>query len=356
MRKLSVVLSLLSLCNGAFAVTAAEAQADGMNAGTATSNTAASGLNAAGAQTNVPGYSASDQSGMSSNYGGNSLNVLGVGRNTQCDQAGFVNNGSMANQECNASVTLRRNTNFSTLTPDQIPQPSSSVSVSSILGATTSSKVCRSPGQAGNAVTDMQTCNEALVTYESNCTKKQTPSLSLAADGFTQNPGYSVGEWSARTFSYEVNVNGIPNRVTLNSYQVDNYGQIWINGSLVIQNVLGGMNDMRNGWVGYRTERTCSYDGDTGSEYCYDYQSGPYFFNADGSYTGFYDDGCNWGCRGSSPNLDITKYFRPGSNTIVLTCANAAAIGPCAFNMSMESNVVSPSNWIDGCLPQKAIP
>lgn len=183
MRKLSVVLPLLFLCHGAFAVTAAEAQADGMNAGAATSNTAASGLNAAGAQATVPGYSASDQSSMSSNFGGNSLNVLGVGRNAQCDQAGFVNNGSMANQECNASVTLRRNTNISTLTPDQIPQPSSSVSVNSILGATTTSKVCRSPGQAGNAVTDMQTCNEALVAYESVCNRVMNP-----ACGFTGSP------------------------------------------------------------------------------------------------------------------------------------------------------------------------
>ena len=250
-------------------------------------------------------------------------------------------------------MTIRGSTNVATLTPEQMPVPASTVSLNTVLGATTSSKVCTTPGKIGTSVSDMQTCNEALVPYTSTCTKQYTPVLGLAADGFTQNPGYSVGEWSARTFTYQVNINGIPNRVMLSSYQVDNYGQIYVNGNLIIQNVLGGMADMRNGWVGYRTA-TAFYCDDWGCGE-YEYNDGPLFFNADGSYANFYDDGCNWGCRGTSPNMDITRFFKAGLNTIVLTCANANSIGPCSFYMTMESNVVAPVEWVDGCLPQSAL-
>jgi len=193
-------------------------------------------------------------------------------------------------------------------------------------------------------------CTKSAIYTEVNCTQDYNPTFGYATQPFAIENGSEVPTWSARTFNYTVSLDGLPYGIKLNRYQADNYGQLWVNGQIVMQNTLGGMSDMRNGWVGYRSERSCGYD-EWGGEYCYDYQAGPYFFNGDGSAAGFYDDNCNWGCRGSNPGSDITSYFTPGQNTITMVCANANSIGPCGVSISMQAYGVVGSNWTDNCGP-----
>lgn len=349
------IFAMVSSVASAQSMSATDAQSLGSSVGASLNNSTAAGVTDANAMNTVPGYTSTPPANLASSLGSNSLNALGASQNTQCDQAGFVKGGTVANQECNASVTLRKNTNYGQMSASQMPQPSTTFTASSILGSSTSTSFCQSYATPGGTVVNTQTCSESLKSYTSTCTKKYSPTLGLATQGFSENPGYNVSPWSAQTFNYQVNINGIPNTVVLASYQADNYGQLWVNGQIVIQNILGGMTDMRNGWVGYRTETTCSYDWDSGSQYCYDYQAGPYFFNGDGSYTGFYDDNCNWGCRGVSPGTNITSYFQPGVNNITLVCANANNYGGCGFNMSMQANTINPVAWVDGCTPQEAL-
>jgi hypothetical protein len=133
----------------------------------------------------------------------------------------------------------------------------------------------------------------------------------------------------------------------LNRYQADNYGQLWVNGRLVISNVLAGMTDLRNGYV-TTTPQSCDYDG-----YCTGGDA--IFVNADGSSTAFYDDGCNWGCRGTNPNSDISTYFHAGTNEIVMACANQLSIGPCAVSISMQAYGIVSSSWTNNCQSQEAL-
>lgn len=218
--------------------------------------------------------------------------------------------------------------------------------------ASTAPQSCRTITKiVSPAVTETYSCTKSSVYTEVNCTQDYNPTFGYATQPFAIENGSEVPTWSARTFNYTVNLDGLPSGVMLNRYQADNYGQLWVNGQVVMQNTLGGMTDMRNGWVGYRSERSCSYDWDSGSEYCYDYQAGPYFFNADGSAAGFYDDNCNWGCRGSYPGTDITAYFKPGQNTVTMVCANANSIGPCGVSISMQALGITSSAWTNNCGP-----
>lgn len=73
------------------------------------------------------------------------------------------------------------------------------------------------------------------------------------------------------------------------------------------------------------------------------------FVNADGSSAGFYDDGCNWGCRGVYPASDITAYFKPGANQITSACANAMGWGDCVINISMQAYGITDTAWANNC-------
>lgn len=330
-----------------FSQSMANGQAAGFDAAVGgQSNSSAAQVNVGNANSYIPGYSSR---GAPPNPDRTSLGSAGSTRNAQCDQQGIVSGGGMNHQECNVSNSLRQDTNHLRFAErDNILQTAANVNIDTVLGSTVPSKTCQSQVITNPAVTQQQTCNDAITSYTSSCSVKYIPTLMMATNGFTQNPGYSVGPWSAQTFNYTVNINGIPNVVMLTRYQVDNYGQIWINDQLVFQNTLGGMTDMRNGYV-YSEPYSYDPNADSWSG------GGTAFVNGDGTSAGFYDDGCNWGCRGTSPNLNLTSYFHTGENKITLVCANANGIGPCTFNISMDSNVVAPTSWVNGCQAQEAL-
>lgn len=140
--------------------------------------------------------------------------------------------------------------------------------------------------------------------------------VKINSQSFNVNKGVEVPTWSARTFDMDFDVDGDPTAFLLKYYRVDNYGQLWINGNKVYENVLPGYTDMRNGSISWK-------------------RGGLVYSNSSGvTLGGFYDDGCNWGCRGRAPNLDVTRFIRKGKNTITLVCANANGIGPCQVEIT----------------------
>jgi len=178
-------------------------------------------------------------------------------------------------------------------------------------------------------------CEQTINAYETlKCRRGFSPEFGIqtSTNSYTPSFGSEVPPWSARTFHTSIDIDQAATAIiaTLSRYQVDNYGQLWINGTLVYQNVLSGYGDMRNGSVT--------------SETVYKSASGV-------SYGFFYDDGCNWGCRGVSPNLDVSAYFRKGSNSITLVCANANGIGPCyaTISVTVQKTVVTGSAVVNGC-------
>ena len=149
---------------------------------------------------------------------------------------------------------------------------------------------------------------------------------------FSVDRGSEVPNYVARTFNHTFTLDGEPQSFALTYYRIDNYGQVWVNGTLVYQNVLSGYGDMRNGRIG-RGEPTCAGYDESGNPICW--PGGYEFFNASGtSYGNFYDDGCNWGCKGVAPSINISSYMRSGTNTITIVCANANSIGPCAVTIT----------------------
>lgn len=137
--------------------------------------------------------------------------------------------------------------------------------------------------------------------------------------------GSEVPVWAARTFDINATIDGIPSSFVLTRYQADNYGQLWINGQKIMENFLYANTDMRGGVM-----------------------SGDHFIDRAGNDIGaLYDDGCNAGCRGLSPNLDITSYMQSGANTISLVCVNVGDIGPCAIKIM--GTVEDPPPTTQGC-------
>lgn len=163
-----------------------------------------------------------------------------------------------------------------------------------------------------------EVCNQALVLESHTCTRGFSPQVGVTINttDFSVNPGSNVGQYSASTFRYNLKISGTPTQAILKYYQIDNYGQVWVNGILVYQNILPGYADMRDGSVVYLCSGSCNY-----------------YFRAKGWSGSFYDDGCNSGCRGLSLGLDITRFFKEGDNEITLVCANARKIGPCRVDI-----------------------
>ena len=172
-------------------------------------------------------------------------------------------------------------------------------------------------------------CEKSVSSYESlKCRRGFSVNVGtvIKPESFDVNRGSEVPGWSASTFTMNFTVKGTPDSFKIERYQVDNYGQVWINGTKVYENVLPGYSDMRWGSVGYEYVEGW---GDWGG------YSRMVYKNSGGVTLGdFYDDGCNWGCRGAAPNLDITRYIRQGNNEVVLVCANANGIGPCAIKIT----------------------
>lgn len=197
-------------------------------------------------------------------------------------------------------------------------------------------------------------CDQTINAYETlRCRRGFSPEFGIqtSTNSYTPSFGSEVPPWSARTFNTSIDIDQAATTIiaTLSRYQVDNYGQLWINGTLVYQNVLGGYGDMRNGSVTYE------YVGVDGNEWGGWYQT--VYKSASGvSFGLFYDDGCNWGCRGVSPDLDVSAYFRNGSNSITLVCANANDIGPCyaTIRVTVQKTVVTGSTVVNGCAALEA--
>lgn len=140
---------------------------------------------------------------------------------------------------------------------------------------------------------------------------------------FTVNRGSEVPEFTSKTFEQELFVEDDPKDFFLKTYQIDNYGQLWVNDSLVYQNSIFGNADLRDSYV-------------TGIQV---FTKGNALLGDD------YDDGCNAGCQGVSPDIDITSLIKKGTNKITLVCLNAQSVGPCHIN------IVGNSVKKTGCVP-----
>lgn len=166
-----------------------------------------------------------------------------------------------------------------------------------------------------------ETCTESQTLETVRCRRGFSAQVGSVVDtqSFDVNRGAEVPPWTAQTFAMNFHVKGKPEGFKITWYQIDNYGQVWVNGVKVYENVLPGHDDMRWGRIGF-----CS-DGRWGS--CYHHSSGSVLGR-------FYDDNCNWGCRGTAPHLDITRHIKEGNNEIILVCANAQGIGPCSVKIT----------------------
>jgi len=115
--------------------------------------------------------------------------------------------------------------------------------------------------------------------------------IEVKTSSYSVDHGTAVPNWTSRTFTTTMSLSGDPDSFRLIAYQVDNYGQLWINGHLVYQNTLAGAGwptDIRNSGV----VRSYEYKLRVGTT----------------NYS-LWDDDCNSGCRGLHPNLDITSYL-----------------------------------------------
>lgn len=317
------------------------AQASGLqysDPGTTVNQTTADGVSS--------GYTGSAPSSLTSGFSASTLAPPGRTKITECAATGTSSTNS--NSECNA-------VNFMASNPGQTLSVSSTdpiltAAANTLSGATTTgvttSSVCTTQNAIVPATNSTETCNDYYSEYTSTCTRVLNQSYGYSTQPFSVDTGSQIPENGARTFTYTATLNGVPRGVMLNYYQADNYGQLWVNGNLVMSNVLPGMTDLRNGYV-FQNSYTCDEYG------CYGGYS--YFVNADGSMTSFYDDGCNWGCRGTSPNTDISAYFHAGTNEIVMACANQLSIGPCAVNITMQAYGIVSSSWTNNCLSQEAL-
>ncbi len=311
-----------------------DAQAAGFAVDTGQSSTASGGVTLGTAQAAVPTFTGAAPTNLTSGYTNTSLYTQGSANIVACDQAGYVSGGNQASAECNASVTVQGNTNyqaFSASDPILKIQPNTTA-LNAALGSGTSSETCSPVVTTTPEVAQQKTCNDFLQTYTSTCSRGLNDAdFGLQAQPYSVNQGSEVPPWSVRTFNLSMNIVGTPSNFILQRYQIDNYGQVWVNGVLVYQNVLGGMGDMRNGYI-----------------------NSIYFVNANGGSIFFYDDGCNWGCRGVNPNLDITPYIHSGQNQITLVCANANGIGPCAIDIQGQAYVFLGTYTLNSCKAQQS--
>lgn len=306
--------------------------ADAFNAGKDFANT---GKGAAGNMVNgttgsqqLPNYGTTAPETANFQGGKNLIGAVGTTKQVGCETYRAPN--AFQQQECDA-------VNFLSKTPATRPKYTIDKQTDPLL--TGSKSLINNPGSVPGASTQQcrvervknpatfitETCTESQTLETVKCKRGFSANVGTIVDtqSFDVNRGSEVPTWSARTFPMNFNVRGTPEGFKITWYQADNYGQVWINGTLVYQNVLGGYGDMRNGSV---STEVVDYGEWSSYQTVYKSASGV-------SFGSFYDDGCNWGCRGTAPNLDITRYIKEGDNEIVLVCANANAIGPCSVKI-----------------------
>jgi hypothetical protein len=307
-------------------------QADAFNAGKAFANDAKDAavgkVNGDTGSQQLPYYGTSAPEAAHFQGGRNLISANGTNKQNACQS--YRASDAFQQQECDA-------VNFLSKTPATRPKYTIDKKTDPLL--TGSKSVIDNPGPVPGAHT--QRCRVEKVIHPATfitetCTESQTLENVKCRRGFSANVGtivetpyfevdhgVNVPPWTAQTYTMNFHVNGNPERLILTWYRVDNYGQLWINGTKVFENVLSGYGDMRWGSVGQeligrgsRRQRRIVYKDRHGV-----------------SMGHFYDDGCNWGCLGVSPNLDITPHFKEGNNEIVLVCANANDIGPCTVKI-----------------------
>jgi hypothetical protein len=162
----------------------------------------------------------------------------------------------------------------------------------------------------------------------------QPKSLGLSA-------GLEIPADQLQTYTAQLTISGTPSGFTLNTYQADNYGQLWVNGVKVWENRLANQvwPDMRHGYIAWANVPATCANPDTGSLYDCSYTERHLFSAAGADYGPYWDDGCNPGCKGQAPNLDITPYMTTGTNVVDMVCMNANAIGPCKYDIAGTDNV-----------------
>ena len=168
-------------------------------------------------------------------------------------------------------------------------------------------------------------CTETRTQYTFSCvTEASEHGITFKNLSYAENVGYGVPAWSAATFAKYLVLDSEPRDFILNYFQIDNNGQLWINDVLVYSNVPWDF-DARYGYIGLH-----GYGGGDYHQIVL-----PTVFDSAGNEREVWGDhGCNPGCRGLNPNMNITPYMKKGNNKIEIACYNAnGAGGPCAFSI-----------------------
>lgn len=193
-------------------------------------------------------------------------------------------------------------------------------------------------------------CDATLNALEQvNCNRGVNPVFASYPQSWSVNRGSEVPEWSTRTFDMSISIEGVPDQFTLDSYTVDNYGQLWINDNLIYQNIIPSLaGDLRYSYFATTTQQWCGdLYGDGG--YGCEMRTANDFYFRDGRISSYHDDNCNAGCRGLNPGINVTPYLRQGYNKIELVCINAKAVGPCSVSLSGSRKAIVGTTISDGC-------
>lgn len=192
-------------------------------------------------------------------------------------------------------------------------------------------------------------CDATLNALEQvNCNRGVSPVFASYPQSWSVNRGSEVPEWSTRTFDISISIEGVPDNFTLDSYTVDNYGQLWINDTLTYQNIIPSLaGDLRYSYFASSQQEVCNDYGEGGYQ-CSTQSVGSYFYR-DGRTFSFYDDQCGVGCGDHRPNINVTPYLRQGYNKIELVCINARAVGPCSVSLSGSRKAIVGTTISDGC-------
>lgn len=328
-----LALALALLSGEAMADANSDAFTDGKDFGNTQSSAIKPTITPANASANVPGYAAtSGESALFSDGNG----VLTPAANSDVNHCNSTTSAmdpnAAANGHCEGvrMITANPNAKASLFPIDKNTDPlvvqgktiksNPSVYTNGSFGGGAYSG-CTTSNVSTGAVYQEEHCTESLAVEVTKCKHTYTANVGYLVKGnaFNVDQGSNVAPWSAQTFNFNLVIDGTPETAILNHYQIDNYGQLWINDVKVYENVLPGYTDMRNGSVANAASGLV-YKDNTGSV-----------------LGGFYDDGCNWGCRGVNPGLNITPYLQEGNNKIELVCANAKKIGPCTVSITGTS-------------------
>ena len=299
-------------------------QGDAFNAGKEFANSAKTGasnqVNSTTGSQNLPYYGTSAPE--SAHYQGGRHLVGGAGTQKQIACQTYRATTAFQQQECDA-------VNFMSKNPTRRPKFKIDQNRDPLLS--NAKGVIDSPGDVPGRV--RQNCHVETVTIPGTyitetCTESQTLETVKCRRAYSAHVedrvidtvlvDVDVGpvpRWKAGTFLQSFFVRGRPNGFRLTWYQVHKYGQLWVNGTKVYDNLPGWDGDMRGG-----TTQIQVGSGPRGVRY----------MGRNGALLGWLDaDGCNPGCSGLSPNIDITPYIREGFNEVTLVCANPEGSGPC---------------------------